>query len=226
MLRRFRRPRVWVPLVAALAAAGVVVPVPLQITSSAEMVDAGALIQATVADPAIDEPRGHTGRYLTPATSGATLLSAAAGLLSAERHVGGTAVGQVEGLDPVEVALLAGIGIAPYRGDPARYGLSATVIGGHADPRALGVLLEVYDQVAALDVSAGRTILALALLDPDGRVVCVPGARRALADAERWQPDVIVVGAECAPDEGPVGAAVLAPPSLADAIALLTEPGT
>jgi hypothetical protein len=211
-----------VPVLGVVVAGAAILPLPLQIVSSGTLVEAATLVRVDGDGPIT--PGGHTGVYLMPATRRATALDAALSLVQPMQHVTRTGPDVVDDLNPVDSALLTGAGIAPYRANPHEYGLQAAFTSGHHDVHALGLLLEIYDQVSSLDLAAGRRIAVLGTVQPDGTVACVPGAADAAVAAQAAGADVVLVGPGCATDLAVEGPQILQAPTFVDALTVLNSP--
>jgi hypothetical protein len=123
------------------------------------------------------------------------------------------------GVPTLDVALLAGAGVAPGRGEPAALGLSARLLDPDVPGDRLGLLLHVADRVSSQDLARGRRILVLGALTPDGTVRCAGDVDTALPAAEP-PVDLVLTGPGCSV-EAPVPVTEVA--TLADALVALTE---
>jgi hypothetical protein len=138
----------------------------------------------------------------------------------------GLSPADVQGLDPVETAVLLGAGVARGRANAEQLGYTALLAEDVLPGASLAVALWAVDAAGDLDLSRGRQVLAPGVLGADGAVGCPDVPIRATIAAMPAPPDLIIIGAGCAATAPPdvPEAAVVEVASLDDAVIALSDP--
>ena len=210
-----------VPASLLLLAVAAVTPSPGDLRWNDDIVNARSVIAVDV--PA-DRASVATGDYWAPRQRpAASLLSWLVALAPGGASPAGPSAARVDGLDPLQTALLLGAGVARGRDNAVELGYHARQLSDALPTSSLAVALWTYDAAGDIDLSAGRQILALGTLRGDGSIGCPREAVAGTAASMPDQPDVILVGA-CAQLPDPMSSSeVVRVNSLDDAVLALSQ---
>lgn len=205
------------------------VPLPLQVTHPARLVDAAEQVNVTVS-PEFLEGAGIqlppvSGAFLGPHEDASpTLVGAAAAMLSSRRVLGRRPARPAATLErPEVVAAITGLGLSAVRVDAGAVPVAVTV-GDGLEPASVAVALHLFDTTSTLDVARGRRVVAIGRMQADQQLVCPPAPAASIAAAQAEDADVVVVPSPCGDEaSGDTSVTVHAAGSLAEAVDLLVS---